>query len=103
MDMDNLAILEEKINLLLTTTKRLRQQLAQVTQDKQELQQQLEEQKSVSAEVSELKEQLGKLEEENKILLEERNTVKTRIENLITELDSIDLSESANELFIEKQ
>lgn len=103
MDMDNLAVLEEKINLLLTTTKRLRQQLAQVMQDKQDVQQQLEEQKSVSSGIQELKEQLGKMEEENRALLEERDVIKKRIENLIAELDSIDLSEAANEMFTEKE
>jgi len=92
MGLEELAILEEKINTLLDAIKKLRAQNTRLTQDNQELHNQLEGKKSGSTEAVELKEQLGKMEEENQILLNERDIVKKRIEDLINGLDSINLS-----------
>ena len=103
MDIENLAELEEKINTLINAIKQLRAKNARLLEHTAELQNQLVEQKQVSSEVSELKDQLDKLGDENQSLLKERDAVKSRISGLVTELDSIDLSEASNALLSEEK
>ena len=103
MDIENLAELEEKINTLINAIKQLRAKNVRLLEHTAELQNQLVEQKQVSSEVSELKDQLDKLGDENQSLLKERDVVKSRISALVTELDSIDLSEASNALLSEEK
>ena len=101
--MEHLKVLEEKINSLLSSVKQLREQNIRLTRDNKSLQEQLDEKGKSSGEIEDLKNKLKDIEEENRALLEERDSVKSRIEALISDLDSIDLSESTSEVYSDEK
>lgn len=92
MDAHELAVLEEKIQAMLTLIKKLRSEKEKLAEEIKELQKQNESlEKQVKEQSKSQEKVLSKFENEYNGLVAERKEVKSRIETLVNALDTFSL------------
>lgn len=91
MSLEKMEALESKIRKAVELISDLKEKNSNLERKIDELQRELSSQTENLSRLKEEKEKVDKVLDENRQLLEERDTIKTKIETMIASLDEIDL------------